>query len=39
MEICANLNHRKKMNTEPCRLIPRKLTANLQLLIDIRAIL
>jgi len=27
---CASLNHRKKKKAEPCRLIPRKLTANLQ---------
>jgi len=33
MQICASLNHSKKMKTEPSRLIPRKLTANLELLI------
>jgi len=31
MQICASLNHRKKMKAEPIRLIPRKLTANLEL--------
>jgi len=31
--ICARLNYRKKMKAEPNRLMPRKLTENLQLLI------
>jgi len=34
IQICAGLNHRKKMKAEPNRLIPRKFTENLELLID-----
>jgi len=32
MQKCASLNHGKKMKAEPIRMIPRKLTANLTLL-------
>ena len=32
IQICASLNHRKKKKAEPSRLIPRKLTANLEVL-------
>jgi len=31
MQICANLNHHKKMKVDPSRLIPRKLTETLVL--------
>jgi len=31
--MCAKLNHRKWMKAEPSRLIPRKHTENLELLI------
>jgi len=33
MKICASLNHRKKLKTEPRRIIPQKPTENLELLI------
>jgi len=33
MQICASLNHRKKMKAEPSRLIPLKPIENLELLI------
>jgi len=33
IQICASLNHRKNMKAEPCWLIPRKSTENLELLI------
>ena len=33
MQICASLNHRKKIKVEPSRLMPRKITAYLELLI------
>jgi len=33
MQICASLNHRKKFKVEPSRLMSRKVTANLELLI------
>jgi len=33
IQICASLNQRKKMKAEPSRLVPRKLAANLKLLI------
>jgi len=36
IQICASLNHWKKMNTEFIRVIPRKLTANLELLIVLK---
>jgi len=34
MQIYASLHHRKKLKAEPNRLIPRKLTENLELLIQ-----
>jgi len=34
IQICASLNHRKNKKAKPSRLIPGKLTANLELLID-----
>jgi len=33
IQICTSLNHCKKKKAEPIQLIPRKLTANVELLI------
>jgi len=37
IQICASLNHRKKVKAEPSRLFPRKHTDNLVLLIGVQS--